>query len=147
MDLKNHSPQILEMAQKAQELMKRQEHALDEALSAFEAQVVEDELQAYSFCQEQLREIEAQERLDQTQRQTTQALQAFVAAPATGALATIRTKQGFPIGSYINAAMGLGAAVVGLTKTNNRALRVVADVGKVMLHSQISMSTRDMIED
>lgn len=144
--MKNPIIQYLDMAQKAQDLMIKGS-ALDEQLSTFEARAVEDELQAYSFCQEQLRQIEADERVEHTQRQTTQALQAFVAAPATGAISTIRTRGGFPIGSYINAAIGLGSAVIGLSKTQNRVLRVVADVGKVMLHSQISMSTRDMIDD
>ena len=124
-----------------------QASALDKHLAKFDAPALEDEIQAYSFCQEKLREFEATERVDNVQRATTETLQVVVAAPTAGALAAYRTKKGVPVGAYVNGALGLVAKILAYTKTDNRAVRVAADVGKVFLHSQLSMMTKEAFED
>jgi len=124
-----------------------QTSALAKHLREFDAQALEDEIQAYSFCQDQLRELEATERTDYVQQVTTETLQLVVAAPAAGAMATVRTKKGFPIGGFVNTAVGLAAKALAFSKTDKRALRVLADVGKVFLHSQLSMKTKEVIDE
>ena len=147
MDLKSRLSQNPHMAQKAPNeiaIAQADNDELAASLTRFDVQSVEDELQAHNFCQAQLRKIEAEQRLDRTENMTTEVLE-IVTSPAVGAISTIKTKRNFPIGALVNYMLGVGAKGLAVIGPEQRALRVIANVGKVMLHGQLAITTHNII--
>jgi hypothetical protein len=135
--------------------------ALDRALDRFDAQELRSELDAHNFVQKCRGMWETDTRKDRVENLTTEGLE-LAMAPTAGALAAWRTKGGFPIGQLANFVVGAGAKAVSIgmvaklpdfdeandaPATPRRFVRSLARAGKVLLHSQMSMSTRDAIED
>ena len=121
--------------------------ALQSALGGMsEAEQLETELQAHAFSQRCMREIEEKERQDKTELITTEILQ-VAATPAVGALATWKTTNGIPVGGFINGIIGAAGKVVSFRNPKNRTLRVAGRVGKVALHSQLSILTKTLLEE
>lgn len=135
--------------------------ALDRALDRIDAQELRSEIDAHNFVQKCRGMWETDARKDRVENLTTEGLELAV-APTAGALAAWRTKGGFPIGQLANFVVGAGAKAVSIgmvAKLPNfdeandapapprRFVRSLARAGKVLLHSQMSMSTRDAIED
>ena len=111
-----------------------------------DAQELETELQTHLWSQQCLREMEEEERLDRTEHLTTEVLE-VVASPAAGAVSLWKTKGGFPIGGLANTVVGgIAKAVSALNPKDRRGLRVAGRVGKVFLHSEISIITRNLLE-
>ncbi|PRP98532.1 hypothetical protein [Enhygromyxa salina] len=110
-----------------------------------DAESLETQLQAHAFSQQCLRDIEVTERLDRTEILTTEALEVVV-TPAAGAISTWKTKKDIPIGAIANILLGTGAKAVSIWNPENRGVRVAGRVGKVLLHSQLSIITRNLIQ-
>ena len=121
------------------------ELALERSLARPEIAAIEDELAAHSFCQAQLRKIETEQRVERTENVATEVLQ-LVTSPAVGAIAAVKTRRNFPIGALVNYLLGFGAKGLAVMGPESRPLRVAAKVGKVMLHSQLAITTNKMIE-
>ncbi|PRQ02045.1 hypothetical protein [Enhygromyxa salina] len=120
--------------------------ALEGQLATFDdGETLQTELQAHAFSQQCLREIEEDERLNRTETLTTEVLEVLV-TPAAGALSTWKTQKDFPIGSVANLLLGSGAKAVSVWNPDNRGVRVAGRVGKVLLHSQLSIITRTLIQ-
>jgi hypothetical protein len=135
--------------------------ALDRALDRFDAQELRSEIDAHNFMQKCRGMWETDVRKDRVENLTTEGLELAV-APTAGALAAWRTKGGFPIGEFTNYVVGAGAKAVSIymvatlpnfdeandgPATPRRFARSLARAGKVLLHSQLSILTRDAIED
>jgi hypothetical protein len=135
--------------------------ALDRALDRFDAQELRSELDAHNFVDKCRKGWETDSRKDRVENLTTEGLE-LAMAPTAGALAAWRTKGGFPIGQLANFVVGAGAKAVSIgmvaklpdfDEANDapagprRFVRSLARAGKVLLHSQMSMTTRDAIED
>ena len=148
------------MAQDSKQLdRERASRALDkhlEELAELEAAELEDELQAHAFCQKQLRKQEAADREDAEEKRkdrtadfTTEVLQ-IVTAPAVGAVSTMRTENDIPAGAVTNYVLGFGfktlSGLCALGLIDSRAARVAGRVGKVLLHSQLSITSRNIIK-
>jgi hypothetical protein len=135
--------------------------ALEHGLERFDAQELRSEVDAHNFVQRCRGVWEADAKTDRVESLATEGLELAV-APTAGALAAWRTKGGFPVGELFNWVVGAGAKAVSIGmvaklpdfETINdappaprRFVRSLARAGKVLLHSQMSMSTRDAIED
>lgn len=136
--------------------------ALERSLDLFNAPTVQEKLDAHQFMEKCRSEFDTDARRNRAEHVTTELVELFGSAPAAGVLAAWRTAGGFPIGQWANFVLGFGAkaASIGLDvklpkfdemcdspTTGRRVLRTIARSGKVLLHSQVSMLARDMIED
>jgi hypothetical protein len=112
---------------------------------ARDADMLETELQAHAFSQQCLREMEAKDRHDRAEHVTTEVLE-VIATSGAGALSTWKTKGGFPIGATLNYVLGAGAKAVSIWNPEHHpGLRVAGRTGKVLLQSQLSITTRNLI--
>lgn len=120
-----------------------------------DAPVLRDELEGYMFARQCLDERQQNKVRDRNEDFGTEALELFVTAPAAGALSAWRTKSDFPVGGLLNGLAGFGFKALSCYATirrteldeEPRVMRVIGRAGKVLLHSQISMMTRSIIED
>jgi hypothetical protein len=119
--------------------------SLNQSLADYDSEALETEIQAHAFMEKCRREQEADERMDRAERLTTEVLEVVV-SPAAGALSLWQTKGGLPIGSATNIVLGIGGKAVSLANPQTRPLRVAGRVTKVLLHSQLSITTRNMIK-
>jgi hypothetical protein len=119
--------------------------SLNDALTTYDAEALETELQAHNFAQQCLREQENEDKKDRTENLTTEVLEVAV-APAAGALSVWQTAGGFPIGGVANVMLGLGGKALSLSNPKARPLRVLGRTTKVLLHSQLSITTRNLIK-
>jgi hypothetical protein len=120
--------------------------SLNQSLTAYDAEALETEMQAHAFMEKCRSEQEADERMDKTERLTTEVLEVVV-SPAAGALSIWQTKGGLPIGAAANIVLGLVGKALSLVNPKARPLRVAGRVTKVLLHSQLSIITRNMIKE
>jgi hypothetical protein len=136
--------------------------ALEGAMERFDAQELRTEVDAHHFVQRCRGVWEADAKKDRNENVATELVELFVTTPAAGALAAWKTKNGFRIGEFTNLVVGAGAKAVSIglaAKLPNfelindappeprRLVRSLARAGKVLLHSQGSMWTRELIED
>ncbi len=119
--------------------------SLNDALTTYDAEALETEIQAHSFSQKCLREMEAEDKKNGVEHLTTEVLEVAV-APAAGALSVWQTKGGFPIGGAANVVLGLAGKALSLANPKARPLRVLGRATKVLLHSQLSITTRNLIK-
>ena len=115
-----------------------------------EIQTIEEESQATAFgteCAARAAELaKLQEEQSKTQRVddlTTEVLQA-VASVGAGGLSTVEIG-GVAVGGGLNWLLGTAAKAGCLVGVDHRALRVVCRTGKTLLHSQIAIKTRKLI--
>ncbi|EDM74992.1 hypothetical protein PPSIR1_19077 [Plesiocystis pacifica SIR-1] len=113
---------------------------------ADEATVLQERIEASEFGRRCRHEWAAQKRREKTEHVIGEVLQVTL-APGAGALAAWKTKGGFPVGALINGVVGTGAKALSLYQPENATLRVIGKAGKVLLHSQISITTHNHIED
>lgn len=119
--------------------------SLNETIATYDPQALETEIQAHAFLEKCRREQEADERKDQAEHLTTEVLEVVV-SPAAGALSLWQTEGGRPVGAVANVLLGIGGKALSLANPKARPLRVAGRVTKVLLHSQISITTRNMIK-
>ena len=67
-----------------------------------------------------------------------------LASLGAGALANASIG-GFPVGSTVNFVVGSVAKMASIAEVESTPLRVVANAGKTLLHTQIGISTRDIL--
>jgi len=119
--------------------------ALSGHLDALEdAPNLETDLQAHAFARQCLGEMEEEDKLNSQENKATDGIQAIVMAPVAGVVSAWQTKGGFPIGGLINFAVGSVATGVSLYQPKSRGTRIAARAGKVLLHSQISIMSRNI---
>ena len=121
---------------------------LDNAIEAMDpdAQAIQDRLDAHSFFQDCRRDMEEEERLDRTEHIATEVLETL-AAPIVGAVSLWTTDRGAAIGGIANTVIGAAAKIVSvINPKDRRGLRVASRAGKVFLYSQISITTRNLME-
>lgn len=111
-----------------------------------EATLLQEKIEASEFGRRCRHEWAAEKRKQKAEDLVTEVLEVTL-APGAGALATWKTKGGFPVGAVVNGVVGLGAKALSLAGPESRTLRVVGKAGKVLLHSQISITTHNLIED
>ena len=109
-----------------------------------DAYYLQDKVDATAFGQKCRYEWEQANRVDRAEHVATEVLE-VVLTPGAGALAAWKTEGGFPIGAIVNGVVGGGAKAVSIWGPENRALRAAARAGKVLLHSQISITTHNLI--
>jgi hypothetical protein len=119
--------------------------SLNQSLTEYDAEALETEIQAHAFLEKCRSEQEADERMDRAEHLTTEVLEVVV-SPAAGALSLWQTKGGLPIGGAANIVLGIGGKALSLLNPQARPLRVAGRVTKVLLHSQLSITTRNMIK-
>ena len=68
----------------------------------------------------------------------------MLASLGAGALANASIG-GFPVGSTVNFVVGSVAKMASIAEVESTPLRVVANAGKTLLHTQIGISTRDIL--
>jgi hypothetical protein len=134
---------------------------LEQALERFDAQELRTEIDAHHFVDKCRGVWLADAKKDRVENLTTEGLEAGMAGVA-GALAAWRTEGGFPIGEAANWVIGFGAKAASIYMVAKlpdfelindappeprRFVRSLARAGKVLLHSQFAMQTRDWIED
>ena len=107
--------------------------------------VMETRLEAAAFgraCLDELNDLKEQEVMEV---RTTEALQAVMAIGA-GALSTVRVGSGVPIGAGVNFVAGFAAKVGSCFPPQNRALRVACRSVKPMLHVQLGIIARSVLQ-
>lgn len=108
-----------------------------------EVTTLEDRLQATAFAQQCAQEWAEKARLDRAEHLTTEVLE-VVATTTAGALSTWKSGM-VPLGALANYALGGGGKVGSFINPENRALRVAVRAGKVLFHSQLAITTRNLI--
>lgn len=115
-----------------------------------ELRTIEEESQATAFgrecavLEEQRRQQEdEQKKQQQVDDVTTEVLEAVTSIGA-GGLSTW-SAGGVPVGVVANYVIGTAAKAGSILGPEDRALRVACRAGKVLLHSQISITTRNLI--
>ncbi len=110
-----------------------------------EVQVLENDLAATQFAQQCKAEWEEQEQASKTESRVTELIQVGSSVGA-GALSLWTTSGGFPVGAVTNMVVG-GLAKAGSVYTpDNRSLRIACRSAKTLFHSQISISTRELLK-
>lgn len=104
---------------------------------------LEDRLHAHAFAQQCAKEWAEKVRLDRTEHVATEVLE-LVATTTAGALSTWKSGM-VPLGALANYALGGGSKVGSFVNPENRALRVAFRTGKVLFHSQLAITTRNLI--
>lgn len=104
---------------------------------------LENRLESSALAQECKRQWDEQERLDRTEHLTTEALE-VVTTTTAGALSTW-TAGSFPVGTLANYLVGTSAKAGSIINPGSRPLRVAVRVGKVLLHSQLAITARNVI--
>ncbi|NVB40339.1 hypothetical protein G6O69_21040 [Pseudenhygromyxa sp. WMMC2535] len=131
-----------------------------EAMAAFQDEnlrILEEEVQATAFAQECRADLEAQqaqdleharlraieEHKDMRAHYTAEACE-VVASVVAGGISTFQPG-GVPLGRIINFAAGIAGKYGSAVIPSNRALNVLSRAGKQLLHGQVSIDTRDII--
>ena len=109
-----------------------------------EVTTLEDRLQATAFAQQCAQEWAEKARLDRAEHITTEVLE-VVGTTTAGALSTWKSGM-VPLGAIANYALGGGAKIGSFLNPENRALRVACRAGKVLLHAQMAITTRKILE-
>jgi hypothetical protein len=102
-----------------------------------------DERKGLELRQVEARQVATLQRNHKLEHWATEGLQ-VLASLGAGALANA-TIGGFPVGSTINFVAGSVCKLAALSEVESTPLRVVANAGKTLLHTQIGISTRDIL--
>lgn len=108
-----------------------------------EMTTIEERRQAEAFAQQCAREWDEERRLDRAERLTVEVLEG-VTTTAAGALSTWKSGM-VPLGAATNCLVGAGFKIGCILNPQQRGLRVACRAGKVLLHSQIAITTRNLI--
>jgi hypothetical protein len=125
----------------------RSPEALRELRGELPARVVsgdlQDSLDVLNAYQKSEREFAEQQVKDRNERVATETLQ-MIGSVSAGALSTWR-RGNLPIGGAANLLIGGAAKVGAYVGFDNRVARVACQVGKTLLHGQLSIITRESI--
>lgn len=115
------------------------------ALDARDADIttIEDQLHASAFAQKCAQEWAENARVERMEHRATEVLE-VVASTTAGALSTWKSGM-VPLGAVANYALGGGAKIGSFVNPEHRALRVACRTAKVLFHSQLAITTRNII--
>jgi hypothetical protein len=137
------------------------DRALARSFDHFDPPVLRSEVESLKFVQECREVWETDARKDRAENLITEGSE-LGAAVAAGAIASLRTQGGFEVGGWTNIVVGTVAKAISIGLASKlpdfslindtlpeprRVLRTFAKAGKVLLHSQAAMWTREYIED
>lgn len=108
-----------------------------------DVRTIEEQIEAHAFMQECAKKLEEDERINRYEHRAVEILE-VVATGTAGALSTWKSG-GVPLGVVTNWTLGGAAKVGSFINPENRALRIACRTGKVLLHSQIAIHTRNKI--
>lgn len=139
-------------------LAARDNPALNQTLSAYEARALENAIEGHAFSEACRREQEQKEAEDQAAREAARAEQKttnqicegveLIAAPVAGVVSLWQTEGGRGVGRATNWVLGLGAkAVSAWGDPKSRAAQIATRGTKVLVHSQMSIDTREFIRN
>ena len=124
-----------------------------EELDPPEVMAIENRIQAHACAQEHARARDERRRLDRAEGLTTEGVE-VVASITAGAVSTYKSASNFPTGAAINGVVGtlakIGSAAFAYRLPEElspagRVVRVVCRAGKTLLHTQMGITTRNVI--